>query len=207
MSRAIEIETERLLLRSPSWADIPALTALANDKGVTGMTATLPYPYLTNDAEAFVRKLERRNGEDNGVSLAITLRRDRDFAGVIALNPKTEGPVANDEAEIGYWLGRPFWGKGLATEAARALIDYGFETLRLQAIHATCHVMNAASRNVLEKCGLHYVTSGLGAAPARGGAVPIDRFKLNRSNWKSLKAWRPAVIRASPPPRGAACAG
>ena len=98
-------------------------------------------------------------------------------------------------AEIGYWVGRPHWGNGFATEAARALIDHAFETTRIAAVVASCRVINETSRRVLEKCGLHYIASGLASAPARGGALPVDRFRLSRRDWESFKAWRPATVR------------
>ena len=61
-------------------------------------------------------------------------------------------------------------------------------------------MINEASRRVMEKCGLRYVNSGLQHAPARGGALPIDRFSLARPDWASFKAWVPAVVREAPPP-------
>jgi RimJ/RimL family protein N-acetyltransferase len=187
---AIEIETARLLLRLPDFADVAAMAQLANDPAVATMTARMPYPYARSDAEAFLRLQQeaRRGGRE--LVLGIADKADGAFVGCIGLDFS-----AAKSAELGYWIGRPYWGQGIATEAARAMIDHAFETTRIEAVTGSCRVINDASRRVLEKCGLRYVSSGLAAAPARGGALPVDRFRLSQRDWQSFKAWRPAIVR------------
>jgi RimJ/RimL family protein N-acetyltransferase len=75
------------------------------------------------------------------------------------------------------------------------VIDHGFSTLPITTITGECRVINEPSRRVMEKCGLRYINSGLRHAPARGGALPIDRFCLTQTDWASFKAWRPAIVR------------
>ncbi|WP_413990543.1 GNAT family N-acetyltransferase [Labrys okinawensis] len=190
----IEIETERLILRSPRFADVPAMAALANDPAVALMTGRLPFPYGESDALDFVHFQAEARQAGKELAFAIECKTSGDFLGCVGLRfPK------RDNAEIGYWLGQRHWGQGLATEAARALIDHGFSTLGIAAVTGECRVINEASRRVMEKCGLRYVNSGLRHAPARGGALPIDRFSLTRSDWASFKAWRPAIVRGMTP--------
>jgi len=191
---AVEIETARLLLRAPGRRDVDAIARLANDHGVASMTARMPFPYGTQDAEAFVeaQRACRRNGSE--LVLAIIDKDDNGLLGCVGLDFCHSGAVA----EIGYWVGRPFWGMGYATEAARALIDHAFETTLIEAVSGACRVINDASRRVMEKCGLRYTMSGLDPAPARGGAFPVDRFRLSRRDWESFKAWRPAIVRDLP---------
>jgi RimJ/RimL family protein N-acetyltransferase len=186
----IEIETARLILRAPALGDAPVMAALANNAAVATMTARMPFPYSRGDAEAFVRASEEDRRLGRGIALSILDRSDGQFTGCVGLNL-----TCPEAAEIGYWVGMPHWGQGIATEAARALIDHAFETTRITAVVGSCRVINEASRRVLEKCGLHYVTSGLASAPARGGALPVDRFRLSRRDWESFKAWRPATVR------------
>ncbi len=93
-------------------------------------------------------------------------------------------------ADLGYWLGEPHWGKGYATEAAQALIDAIFSYTEATELTASARVVNPRSRTVIEKCGFQFVGSDMADAPARGGRVSVDRFRLARSTWASLKNWR-----------------
>ena len=91
--------------------------------------------------------------------------------------------------EIGYWLGVPFWGKGYATEAVHALIDRAFGDLDCAALQAGARVTNPASRRVLEKCGFQWTGVGLYRIRAIASSAPIDRFRLERGIWTSIKNW------------------
>jgi RimJ/RimL family protein N-acetyltransferase len=188
---AFEIETSRLVLRAPELHDVEAMATLANDCGVATMTGRMPYPYSLADAQSFVREQRARRANGQEWALAVLDRSDGAFLGCVGLSFHVKEPTA----ELGYWIGRPYWGAGLATEAARALVDHGFEHTSINAVTGACRVINEASRRVLEKCGMRYTGSGLSPAPARGGALPVDRFRLSRRDWESFKAWRPAVLR------------
>ncbi|MGZ6009969.1 MAG: GNAT family N-acetyltransferase, partial [Rhizomicrobium sp.] len=91
--------------------------------------------------------------------------------------------------EIGYWLGVKHWGKGYATEAVRATIDHVFTDLDCEAIQSSARVTNPASRRVLEKCGFQWTGAGLLRIRAIASSAPIDRFRLDRGLWASLKSW------------------
>ena len=91
--------------------------------------------------------------------------------------------------EIGYWLGVKHWGKGYATEAVRAMIDHIFADIDFDAIQAAARVTNPASRRVLEKCGFQWSSAGLLRIRAIASSAPIDRFRLDRGLWASLKSW------------------
>ena len=101
--------------------------------------------------------------------------------------------------EIGYWLGAKHWGKGYATEAVRALIDHAFTDLDHEALQSAARVTNPASRRVLEKCGFQWTGVGLLRIRALDSSAPIDRFRLDRGLWASLKSWGQAL--ASRPAR------
>jgi RimJ/RimL family protein N-acetyltransferase len=179
------LKTKRLLLRAPSAKDVPAIARLAGDRRVAENTARIPHPYAEGDAERFVAEANRQGG---GVTF------------VIALDGATIGgcgiDVRPDGAELGYWLGVPFWHLGYATEAARAVIDYAFGELRHELLQSGARVSNPASRRVLEKCGFQWTGVQLCRIRAINSAAPIDQFRLDRGLWASLKAWaeaRPAV--------------
>ena len=175
------LETERLILRSPQLEDAKAIAALANDRRIAENTRRIPHPYRTSDAETFIAATSTGLGE---IALAI-LQRDGTLIGCCGLG-LLDGPAP----EIGYWLGVPFWGRGYATEAVRALIDYAFTELDHTALQAGARVTNPASRRILEKCGFQWTGVGLCRIRAISSSAPIDQFRLDRGLWASLKAWR-----------------
>jgi RimJ/RimL family protein N-acetyltransferase len=180
------IETKRLWLRWPRIQDAVAIERLAGVKDVAEMTGTVPHPYPKGEAERFVFAARKGNATGQSLQLAIAPRHAPDkFVGLIGARMN-----AADQAILGYWIGEPHWGKGYATEAAQALVDAIFAYTEVTELTASARVINPASRNVIEKCGFQFVGSDMADAPARGGPVAVDRFRLARSTWASLKAWR-----------------
>ena len=175
------LETERLVLRAPRLGDAKAVALLANDRRIAENTARIPHPYGLADAESFIASMNRPGGE---IAFLIT-RPDGPVLGACGLAPR-----AGDAPELGYWIGVPHWGKGYATEAVRAVIDHAFEDLGHEALHAGARVTNPGSRRVLEKCGFQWTGVGLHRIRALSSSAPIDRFRLERSIWASLKTWR-----------------
>jgi RimJ/RimL family protein N-acetyltransferase len=175
------LKTERLVLRAPSMSDVSALVALAGNRRVAENTARIPHPYIAADAEGLLASINHKASE---TVFAIEL--DGALIGMSGLDPRTDG------AELGYWLGVPFWGCGYATEAVRAVIDYAFSELGHEVLHSGARVSNPASRRVLEKCGFQWTGVQLCRIRAINSAAPIDRFRLDRRLWASLKAWAQA---------------
>jgi RimJ/RimL family protein N-acetyltransferase len=172
------LATERLTLRAPRCEDVKAIAALANDRRIAANTARIPYPYGLGDAEQFIAAANRRDGE---VCFAIT--HGDALIGVCGLDPREEAP------ELGYWLGARYWGRGYATEAVRAVVDYAFGDLEHETLLAGARVSNPASRRVLEKCAFQWTGVQLTRIRAINSAAPVDRFRLDRGLWLSLKAW------------------
>ena len=174
------LETERLVLRAPRLEDAKAIATLANDRRIAENTRRVPHPYTLADAEDFIALTAKPGGE---MALMIT-QHDGTLIGGCGLT-MLDGPAP----ELGYWLGVPYWGKGYATEAVRALIDYAFTELDHQALQAGARVTNPASRRILEKCGFQWTGVGLCRIRAIASSAPIDQFRLDRGLWASLKAW------------------
>jgi RimJ/RimL family protein N-acetyltransferase len=107
-------------------------------------------------------------------------------------NPGKGVEAASESVELGFWLGRPYWGQGFMTEAVQAMLDAFFTVTAGRDVVASVRVINPNSRGVLEKCGFAYQGSGLRELPARGGRFPVDDFHLDRRTWTSLKSWRHA---------------
>jgi RimJ/RimL family protein N-acetyltransferase len=180
------LETRRLWLRWPRLADVQALVRLAGEKAVAEMTGRIPHPYTPEHADRFVFETRRNNANGHGLTLVITPKgRPNAAIGAVGIEPDPEhgGP------RLGYWLGTPHWGSGIATEAARALIDAFFAYTPEPELTASARVINPASRRVLEKCGFAFTGSGLIELAACGGYYPADHFRLDRRAWESLKSW------------------
>jgi RimJ/RimL family protein N-acetyltransferase len=173
------LETKRLVLRAPQLEDVKAIATLANDRRIAENTARIPHPYTLADANEFVTTVDRGNGE---AVFLVTLR-DKTIIGGAGIGLRDGAP------DIGYWLGVAYWGQGYATEAVRAAIDYAFEELGHEALHSGARVTNPASRRVLEKCGFQWTGVGLCRIRALSSSAPIDRFRLDRGLWASLKSW------------------
>src|SRR5437588_6356100 len=108
------LKTDRLVLRAPSMSDVPTMMALVGDRHVAENTARIPHPYTAADAEGLLASINQKGSEK-----VFAIELDGALIGMSGLDSRTDG------AELGYWLGVPFWGRGYATEAARAVIDYG----------------------------------------------------------------------------------
>ncbi len=173
------LETKRLALRAPRLEDAKTVATLANDRRIAENTARIPHPYKMSDADSFIKGANQDGGE---AVFLITLR-NKTVIGACGIVPQDPTP------ELGYWLGVRHWGKGYATEALHAVIDYAFTDLAHDALQAGARVTNPASRRVLEKCGFQWTGVGLYRIRAINSSAPIDRFRLERGIWSAIKGW------------------
>lgn len=173
------LSTERLVLRAPQESDIAELVTLADNRHVAEMLARMPHPYGEAEARAFLLMTRQRR---SGAAYALTRKQDGSFVGCAGLNGTDRG------LELGYWIGEPYWKSGYATEAAHALVDLAFARTNVQVLHASCRVINPASRRVIHKCGFQYAGQGMLNSIA-AGQVPVERYRLDRRTWTSLRTW------------------
>jgi [ribosomal protein S5]-alanine N-acetyltransferase len=147
------LQTERFTLRLLELTDAADVERYAGDREIASTTMNVPHPYPPGGAEPFIKAT--REGAERGTSFsfAITRREDGAFVGVIGLRGIHPD---HKRAEMNYWVGKPFWGQGVATEAARAVLRFGFEDLGLNKISAAYMTRNPASRKVMEKMGMTY---------------------------------------------------
>ncbi|MBW8903779.1 MAG: GNAT family N-acetyltransferase [Bradyrhizobium sp.] len=180
------LETERLLLRRPTLADVKAIARLANDGRIAENTRRLPHPYTRDHAIDFVRATANDSSET-----VFLIEKDRSPIGMTGIDwRKPEAP------ELGYWLGFAHWGQGYGTEAARAVIDFAFDAFDIEQMIAGARVANPSSRNILEKCGFQWSGVELHRFLALGSSTPVDCFRLSRGVWSSLKKWGRSTRRA-----------
>lgn len=175
----VALGTERLVLRAPQQSDAKTIARLASDRRVAENTARIPHPYTLAHAQTWIESA--RAAQRNFV----VTDSDNTILGACGLTEREAG------FELGYWIGAPFWGCGYATEAVRGVIDHAFADLGMKELQAGARVTNPASRRVLEKCGFQWVGVGLYRINALNSSAPIDRFRLDRRIWESLKSWGP----------------
>ncbi len=146
------LESKRLLLRPFVPADATTIQLLASDKRIAATTLSIPHPYPEGAAANWLAQQAKLIDQAKLLPFAITRKTDAELLGVVSLHPNS----AHDKAELGYWLGVPYWGQGYTSEAAARVLAYGFEVLKLNRIHAHCFAENSASKRVLEKIGMAY---------------------------------------------------
>lgn len=168
-----ELVTQRLKLTRFARADVEALTVALDDPRIAHMTARIPHPYTPADAFAFLALIER--GWAIGREYAYAIRFEDKLAGSAGI------VVHGSEAELGYWIAAPFWGRGIATEAAQAVCAETFQTLDVARLTAGHFADNPASGRVLRKLGFSPTgETGQRFSIGRGDDAPFVGYALER---------------------------
>lgn len=147
----MEIEARKFKLRPFRKGDEVAITQYASNPKIYRMTIALPYPYERKDAREWIElnQAEQHRKRPGMVSFAIDI--GGEAVGCVGLSD-----VEVHKAEVGYWLGEPFWGQGITTQALRLLTRYAFNELGLRRVFAHAFTFNTGSIRVLEKAGYKY---------------------------------------------------
>ena len=148
----MQLATERLLLRPFTLDDAAAVQRLVSAYEIAENTLLIPHPYPEGAAAEWIATSGKMFEEGKTINLAIVLRDSGEVAGSMGLVLTPQ----HDKAEIGYWIGVPYWNRGYATEAAGALIDFGFAECRLNRIDAGHFDRNPSSGRVMQKAGMQY---------------------------------------------------
>lgn len=173
----------RLVLRPFETGDAAHVQKLAGDSAIADTTLNIPHPYEDGMAESWI------DGHDDRLRVghlvfAIALRASNDLIGAVSLRIDS----ASRKAELGYWVGVPYWNEGFATEAASRLIEHAFEDLSLNRIAARHFARNPASGRVMEKTGMVH------EGTIREGALKGERFEdlelyaILRSDWQAQRS-------------------
>jgi RimJ/RimL family protein N-acetyltransferase len=144
------LETDRLILRPFSLDDAPIVQELAGERDIADTTLNIPHPYEDGVAEAWIATHQESYERKGHLHFAIVLRSTDALIGAIGLTTNPE----HESAEIGYWVGKPYWNCGYCTEAAKAVVAYGFDVLKLNRIYAHHFSRNPASGRVMQKIGM-----------------------------------------------------
>ena len=143
------LKTKHLRLRKIQIEDIPSMVKYANNKEISDQVLNIPYPYDEPTAVFRISYVVKGFETKSKFVFSIILISTEEFIGEIGLHLDSGGNFA----ELGYWLGQPFWKQGLMTEAVEAVIKFGFEKLMLNTIFANCKEGNTASQKVFLKNG------------------------------------------------------
>ena len=174
------LHTERLLLRPLRAGDAPELHRLINDWEVSRNLAEVPFPYPRQLADDWIASAVRQRADGAAYHLAVTgheAGREVMVGGVgLRINRQAR------TARLGYWVGRRFWGHGVATEAAGRLARWALANLDLERLEASVAVENAPSVAVLRRIGFRPSGTGREAFAARGGEHPVLRFEATRDD-------------------------
>ncbi|ADJ22028.1 GCN5-related N-acetyltransferase [Hyphomicrobium denitrificans ATCC 51888] len=170
------MQTARLRLRAVVDSDAARIADLAGDWDVASMTGRIPYPYSADAAQHWISGVEE--GEQ-----VFGIERDAEFIGICGFTID-----ANGDAELGYWIGKPYWGHGYATEAASAVMAYGFTKAGVRRFVCRHLAGNPGSARVIQKLGFKYVGDSTGWCEARQCELPALSYELRRPWTMAIRA-------------------
>lgn len=191
------LRTERLLLRPFTLDDAPEVMGLAGDRQVSATTLTVPHPYELHHATGWIATHQKQWDEGKEAIFAVCEHGGGGGGGANGTLVGAIGLALNlpqSRAELGYWIGVPYWGRGYATEASLALVRYGFRELGLNRVFS-CHFDgNPASGRVMEKLGMK--REGLMRGHVKKWEEYHDSvyYGFSRAEWEALEASRKAGV-------------
>lgn len=167
------LATERLLLRPFQITDAMQVQRLAGNPNVATMTSNIPHPFAEGEAENWIAAHATDWQLGSAAIFAVCLRSNAELIGAVGLMNIYQG-----DAELGYWIGEPYWGQGFASEAVDAVIGFGITNMELKRIHANHLSRNPASGKVLRNAGLERINKG--HVNARDGVTqePAEFYEL-----------------------------
>ena len=148
--KTLKLDTERLLLRLLDLADAERVRELAGDKKIADTTTNIPHPYEKGMAEEWISSSRIKFESGECLNLAIILKSTQELIGAVGLIIDK----GFNRGELGYWIGREYWNRGYCTEAARAVLEYGFNQLLLHKITSSHFARNPSSGKVMRKIGM-----------------------------------------------------
>ena len=182
MIRQPTLQTQRLTLRPFMLSDAPQVKQLAGAWEIADTTLSIPHPYEDGMAEKWIKTHFCGLKEGSEVIFAVLVGEVNILCGAVGLLIDRE----NYRAEIGYWIGKPYWGKGYCTEAAREVLRYAFEDLALHRIHSSHFSRNPASGRVMQKIGMTYEGCHRQHILKWGKFEDLEKYGILKSDWQIL---------------------
>lgn len=181
------LTTARLRLRPFTLADAPDVQRLAGAREIAAMTLRIPHPYPDGVAEGWILSHAGAWERGDELNLAVTRLDDGLLLGAIGLALA----LPDARAELGYWVGVSYWGQGYATEAARALVAYGFDVLHVERIHACHFAGNPASGRVLRNAGMIHEGTQRRHVVKWGRTEDLELYGMLREEFAAMRVSAP----------------
>ena len=190
MERKPVIITSRLLLRRYTTGDAEELQKYAGNQEISRILPNIPHPYSRKIAQDWIVKQEKEFIDEISLAFAITEKQTGKFMGSINLFCDKK----NNSGSLGYWMGLPFWNRGFCTEAAQAMIGFGFRQMGFHRIWAEHWAANPASGRVMEKCGMRKESILVEKELRNGEYRDIVQYAILRREWEERKTDPPLEI-------------
>lgn len=171
----------QVIIRRWTLEDLDSLVKYGNNPGIAAnLTDQFPHPYTREKGEAFIGY-----ATGNGTSEIFAIDIDGEACGAIGLHPQED--IMRQNAELGYWLAEPFWGRGVVTKAVKLIVDYGFQNLDINRIYARPFGENIGSQRVLEKAGFKFETK-FDKTIIKNGRLQDELFyAIRREEWEQKR--------------------
>lgn len=175
MTRQPLLTTSRLILRPFQLSDTTKIQELAGEVEIANGTVNIPHPYPDGAAGQWVGKLLAGWNSGQSAIYAITLKSNDQLIGCIGLHN-----ISENQAQIGYWIGIPFWGNGYCTEAAARIAEFGFNKLNLDMIYGQHFSREPLPGKILEKIGMNHVMTKQGAIRVNMISEDVEYYEMRR---------------------------
>lgn len=171
------LATKRLILRPFRLSDGAVVEKLAGEFDVAKMLDVVPYPYPAGEAARWISTHDQ--GRDDGTDYPFAIEHAGELVGSVGLHREADGLF-----HLGYWIGMPYWGKGIATEAAHGALAFAFDDLSEREVKSGHYADNHASGRVMTKLGFRYAKESMRFSKARGHAVRFLDTRMPRDQFR-----------------------
>jgi [ribosomal protein S5]-alanine N-acetyltransferase len=172
------LRTERLTLRRFEFNDAQTVQQLAGDYDIAKTTLNVPHPYPEGAAESWIQAMHDAEEQGRQYGFAVTLS-NHELIGSIGIGIQS----AHYRAEIAYWIGKPYWGQGFATEGAWKVVEFGFEQLNLHRMYGYAFANNPSSSRVLRKLGMQHEGTQRHHVNKWGEFIDLECYGLLRNDF------------------------
>lgn len=173
-------ETERLVLRPFDRNDSDRIEELAGDYEIAKTTLAIPHPYPPGSAKDFIKAVQESDAKGDSLTVAICLKGSPELIGTMGLVIKDK----HKRAELVYWVGKPYWGQGYATEAAQQILKVAFEELGLNRVYAAAMTHNPGSWKVMQKIGMQLEGTFREHVIKAGEPIDLTFYSILRSEYE-----------------------
>jgi RimJ/RimL family protein N-acetyltransferase len=180
----IQLESERLILRPLMEQDSESIYQNVKEYEIAKWTINIPHPYPENGAINFIKESQEHMQKGLAYHFAILSKSTSELVGVMSLISVNK---KHRNAELGYWIGKRFWNKRIATEAALKMLEFGFEGLNLERISSRCFHDNFPSRRVMEKIGMEYEGRFRKEILKENKFIDMIYYAIIKEDWKRRK--------------------